>query len=118
MIDTQDLREKERVILKAAEQYEVKNNYLFVTTFARYQEQLSILEKLQNVLNTTEVLVTKEYVRGRENYYANPAIGEYNRTADSANKTAASLMKIIKFFGSNTNAEEDDPILTALNGGD
>ena len=118
MIDTKSLREKERIILEAAEQYEVKNNYLFVTTFNRYQEQLSILEKLQSVLDSTEVLVTKEYVKGRENYYANPAIGEYNRTADSANKTASALMKIIKFFGTSTGDDEEDPILTALNGGD
>jgi len=57
--------------------------------------QMTILADLEKQLGQDELLVTKEYVKGRRNLYANPAIGEYNRTADSANRTVATLLKII-----------------------
>ena len=40
--------------------------------------------------------VTKEYVKGRQNLVANPAITEYNKTATAANGTVSTLINIIK----------------------
>ena len=65
------------------------------------------------------VLVTKQYVKGRENVYSHPAISDYNRTTDSANKTVTTLMKIIRTLGKNTedgSEEKDDPLYRALCG--
>lgn len=104
-------------IRKLAKDNGVEKNALFETTLSRYETQINILEQLKETINASEVLVTKEYVKGRENYYTHPAITEYNRTTDSANKTASTLMKIIKSFN-DTNNEEDDPLLNALNGND
>lgn len=118
MKNSKDLREMEKEILIAAERSGVQSNYFFCTTFERYQTQLSVLDKLKEAIDKDDVLVTKEYVKGRGNLYTNPAVAEYNRTTDSANKTVSTLMKIIKNCGTSTDEQEEDPILTALNGGE
>lgn len=105
-------------VRKLAEEYGVNNNPLFETTLDRYETQIHILEELKKTINESEVLVTKEYVKGRGNYYTHPAITEYNRTTDSANKTISTLMKIIKGFTNDSVGEEDDPLINALNGDD
>ena len=43
---------------------------------------------------------------------------EYNTTTDSANRTVATLMKIIKSFNVNDTTVEEDPLLNAINGSD
>ena len=103
---------------KLAEEYGVSNNPLFETTLDRYETQIHILEELKKTINDNEVLVTKEYVKGRGNYYTHPAITEYNRTTDSANKTISTLMKIIKGFTNDSASDDDDPLINALNGDD
>ena len=46
-------------------------------------------------------------------------MSEYNRTTDSANRTAQTLMKIIKDLGKGKDdEEEEDPLMKLLNGGD
>ena len=63
------------------------------------------------------MLVKKEYVKGRKNLYSNPAVNAYNRTADSANKTVQTLMRIIKDFnGSAAKEKVKDPLLELING--
>ena len=90
-----DLNKQARDILDAAQKSGVEQNFLFTTTFKRYQVQLKILQELESEINNSDALITKEYVKGRENLYSNPAINSYNKTADSANRTASTLMKII-----------------------
>ena len=85
-------------ILKAAREAGAEESYFFETTFARYRRQLKLLAELDAVLDDGEVLVTKEYVRGRENVYANPAIAQYNATADAANRTMAALLRVVDAF--------------------
>lgn len=91
-----DLQTQSRKILEAAQKTGAEQNFLFVTTFKRYQVQLKILADLEDELRDGETLVTKEYVKGRKNVYSNPAVNSYNKTADSANRTATTLMKIIR----------------------
>ena len=52
-------------------------------------------------------LVTKEYVKGRENVYIHPAIRELNNTINSANNTVATLLKIL----ANAKVKEDSDAL-------
>lgn len=104
-----DLNKQAQEILEAAQKAGVEQNFLFVTTFKRYQVQLKILADLEKEINTGETLITKEYVKGRKNLYSNPAVNSYNRTTDSANRTATTLMKIIKDLQDVTfSAEFDD----------
>ena len=57
---------------------------------------MKILTDLEKAIKDYGTTVTKEYVKGRQNLVANPAIGEYNKTATAANGTVATLMKIIE----------------------
>ena len=100
-----------------AEDAGVQENYFFVTTFKRYQVQIDILSQLEESLQKDGMLVKKEYVKGRKNLYSNPAVNAYNRTADSANKTVQTLMKIVKEFGGNSGKDKvKDPLLELING--
>ena len=112
------LEKQAKEIKQMAEESGVQSNFLFVTTFDRYLVQLEILDKLQGAIDEKELLVTKEYVKGRKNVYTSPAVKEYNSTTDSANKTVACLLKIIRNFGTSDNSTEEDPLLAIMNGSD
>ena len=112
------LNEQAKEILRLAEESGLQSNYFFVTTFERYQTQLHILEELQRVINEEGMLVTKEYVKDRKNLYTNPAVSDYNRTTDSANKTVATLLRILKSFDAETSQDDKDPLMDIINGGD
>lgn len=92
------LQEQANEILAKAEERGVSSNFFFVTTFKRYQVQMKILSDLEREINDLGPVVTKEYVKGRQNVVANPAISEYNKTATAANGTVATLINIIKSF--------------------
>lgn len=112
------LDEQAREILKIAEETGVQTNFFFVTTFKRYQVQLRNLSELEKAIGETGTLVTKEYVKGRANIYVNPAVTEYNRTTDSANRTVTTLMKIIKGFAKEDEERDSgyDPLMAIING--
>jgi hypothetical protein len=112
------LKEQADAILKLAEESGLQSNYFFVTTFQRYQVQLQILDDLEASIKENGMLVKKEYVKGRKNVYSNPAVSDYNRTTDSANKTVATLLRILKSFDGNETHEETDPLMDIINGGD
>lgn len=111
------MTEQAEEILKVAESYNVDKNFFFVTTFKRYMVQIKILNELELSIKEDGVLVTKEYVKGRKNVYSHPAIQDYNRTTDSANKTVATLMRIIKNFSGEDGETSADPLLEIINGG-
>ena len=92
---TIDLNKQASKIIEMAQKSGAEQNFLFITTFKRYQVQLKILGDLEKTLTESGAFITKEYVKGRENIYSHPAINAYNRTADSANRTASTLMKVI-----------------------
>ena len=112
------LNDQAREILRIAEDSGVQSNFFFVTTFKRYQVQLNILTELEKAIKDEGTLVSKEYVKGRKNIYSNPAIQDYNRTTDSANKTVATLMRILRNFGVDDDTSDEDPLMKIINGGD
>ena len=113
-----NLQEQAAEILKIAEETGVQTNFFFATTFKRYQVQLNNLGELEKAIKETGTLVTKEYVKGRANIYVNPAVTEYNKTTDSANRTVTTLMKIIKGFAKEYegNGSDHDPLTAIING--
>lgn len=111
------LNEQAQEIIRIAEESGVQSNFFFITTFKRYQVQLNILTELEKTIKQEGALVTKEYVKNRKNLYTNPAIAEYNRTVDSANKTVATLLKILKNYGvDEVNTDDVDPLMAMING--
>lgn len=111
-----DMNKQANEILRMAEESGAQSNFFFVTTFKRYQVQLAILNDLEKSLKENGMTVTKEYVKGRGNLYSNPAIADYNRTTDSANKTVATLMRILKNYGVEETSEDEDTLMSLING--
>ena len=112
------LQEQANEIIKIAEESGVQSNFFFITTFKRYQVQLKMLDELEKSIEADGVTTTKEYVKGRQNVYSSPAVKEYNNTTDSANRTVACLMKIIRNFNVEETTEDEDPLLNIINGSD
>ena len=112
------LNEQAKEIIRIAEESGVQSNFFFLTTFKRYQVQLNVLAELEKQIKQDGMMVTKEYVKGRKNIYTNPAVSEYNKTTDSANKTVTCLLKIIKQFNVEDDKDDEDPLLKIINGGD
>lgn len=116
-VEDMTLTEQAQEILRIAQRHGVEQNFFFITTFKRYQVQVRVLQDLEKIINDDGLVVSKEYVKGRKNVYSHPAIKDYNRTTDSANKTVAVLLKIIRDMRSAADDPEDDPLLKVLNGG-
>ena len=112
------LDEQAQEIIKIAEESGVQSNFFFLTTFKRYQVQLNMLNDLEKAIKEDGTTVTKEYVKGRKNVYSNPALRDYNTTTDSANRTVATLMKIIKNYNVSDTPDDEDPLLKIINGSD
>ena len=91
-----------REMIRLAEEGGVEQNYFFRTTFERYKLQLKTLQRLKKEIEGKDLIIEKEYVKGRPNLTANPAIGEYNKTATAANQTVQTLIKIIQTFTEGT----------------
>ena len=112
-----NLKEQAEAILRMAEDAGLEDNYFFTTTFKRYQVQLHILDELEKTIEEKGVLVNKSYVKGEKNLYSNPAVVDFNRTTDSANKTVATLLRILKSFDAESH-EDSDPLMDMINGAD
>lgn len=117
-IQPKSYKEQAEEIKRRAEAAGVESNFFFITTFERYLKQLSILEELSETIKSKEALVEQTYVKGRSNIVINPAIRAYNSTTDSANKTVATLIRIINGFGDSKDEANDDPLLKIINGGE
>ena len=96
MANKKDLKSAAAQILREAKEKGVSTSYFFTTTFEDYKYQLSILERVKKQIDAEEVLIEKEYVKGRVNVVANPAIGEFNKTRTAANGTVSTLINIVK----------------------
>ena len=108
-----ELQSQADKILKDAERLGISDNFLFQTTFKRYQTQLRILDDLEQAIDEYGATVKKTYVKDRENLMANPAITEYNRTSTAANGTVATLINIIK--SAKPTEEKSDSLAEFLN---
>lgn len=115
------LNEQAQEIIRIAEQSGVQSNFFFLTTFKRYQVQLNNLMRVEKALQDDKrATVQKEYIKGRENVMINPLIAQYDKGTDSANKTVATLLRIIRNFGvgDGEDEKERDDLMAAINGGD
>lgn len=107
-------------IMRLAKEAGVADNAIFKKTLERYLTLQKILDNYEKSMEEDGLEVKKEYVKGRGNLYASPAAKEYPKILDCSNKTAATLMRIIKNFSESANerAEKRDDLMAAINGGD
>ena len=86
--------------MKLAKSYNVDKNALFISAAEQYEVQIKVIRMIREELeNDGEALTTKEYVKGRENVYANPLIKELPKNVDSANRTLQTMLDIIVKLG-------------------
>ena len=111
-----ELKDQAKEILELAKNYGVEQNLLFATTFERYQTQLQILDELKATIESDGFFIDKTYVKGESKLYSHPAVTQFNRTTDSANKTVVTLMKIITTLRDRQDGGEPDPLLELLSG--
>lgn len=112
--DKLTLQEQANVLLEQAEEKGVSTNFFFVTTFKRYQVQMKILADLEKSIEAYGATVTKEYVKGRQNLVANPAITEYNKTSTAANGTVGTLINIIKTLSEESNGSRLQELIDSI----
>lgn len=93
-------------LIEKAESNGASQNFFFTTTLKRYQVQMSALAALEKAIGEYGTIVTKEYVKGRQNVVVNPAITEYNKTATAANGTVSTLINIVKSFADDAGADD------------
>lgn len=114
MANKMTLQEQADKLLEQAEQKGVANNFFFRTTFKRYQVQMRILADLEKAIDEHGATVTKEYVKGRQNLVANPAITEYNKTSTAANGTVGTLINIIKTLSDETGGSRLQDLINSI----
>lgn len=108
------LQQQADTLLEQAEKKGVANNFFFRTTFKRYQVQMRILADLEEAIKEYGATVTKEYVKGRQNLVANPAITEYNKTSTAANGTVGTLINIIKTLSEESNGSRLQELIDSI----
>ena len=57
-----NLNEQAAQILEKAKARGVEHSYMFITTFARYQEHINHLKELEAAIKANTMMVEKEYV--------------------------------------------------------
>lgn len=110
------LQQQAQEVLAKAEEKGVQTNFFFRTTFKRYQVQMQILLQLEEAIKEHGATVDKEYVKGRKNLTANPAITEYNKTATAANGTVSTLINIVKSFSDDESEKKTSKLEELLRG--
>lgn len=109
------LQEQANQLLEQAQEKGVQSNFFFVTTFKRYQVQMKILSDLEKAITEHGATVTKEYVKGRQNLVANPAITEYNKTTTAANGTVSTLINILKSLSDESGGNRLQSLIDQIN---
>jgi pSer/pThr/pTyr-binding forkhead associated (FHA) protein len=115
-MDIKELKKKEDEIIERAKQIGIEDEYLFRTTLDRYQTQIRFCEDLKKAYEEHGTMVEKEYIKGRLNLVVNPVINAYNQTVAGANKTADTLLKILKSVDPEARKPKTDPLLEVLKG--
>lgn len=87
-------------LMELAKTYGLENNAMFISAANQYDLQQKVIQNIRNVIEDEDsLMVTKEYVKSRENVYANPLVKELPKHTDSANKTLGMMLNIIDTLG-------------------
>lgn len=84
------------------------DNPLFQTELDKYSFQLQVINRMRDELADSEMAVSKEYVKGRENLYVHPLFKELPKHSDSATKTATFLWQMIRDYRPSAEKNKDN----------
>ena len=90
-----DLNEKIEQILESAKKIGADNSLFFIETFEQYKNLLKLQKECLNSISEHGNVITKEYVKGRENLCMNPAVKVYDSLCKTTNQTVSTLIKIV-----------------------
>lgn len=96
-----------------AESLSEEHRYIFESTLETYFQLIKNFKVLKEALDADGCLVTKEYVKGRQNVCIHPAMSEMNKTVNILNNTAKTLITIVKDLGAEK--EEVDELMAFTN---
>lgn len=96
-----------------AESLSEEHRYIFESTLETYFQLIKNFKVLKEALEADGCLITKEYVKGRQNVYVHPAMSEMNKTVNILNSTAKTLIAIVKDLGAEK--EEVDELMAFTN---
>lgn len=113
-----ELEQQANEILEKAKELGLEYNFLFTKTFANYVYNLKLLEKCKEDIDENGYTVSKEYIKGLANEQPSASLKQFNTSLTNANRTAETLLKIIKDCKMENGAEEVDPLLEIINGSD
>jgi uncharacterized protein (DUF2344 family) len=111
-----DLNTQAQKILQIAESQGVEQNFFFKTTFQRYIKLINYLEKLSKDIDEDGLFAEKTYIKGHTNKSINPAVREYSKLANEANRTVATLGSIIRTMASSKDAGKPNKLLEYIAG--
>lgn len=88
-------------LLRMAKDYGVDKNALFLQAVEQYDVQARVIQNIKAALDEEDgkLVTSKEYIKGRENIYANPLVKELPKHADAANRTLQTMLTIIEKLG-------------------
>jgi hypothetical protein len=86
-------------LIEMARNYGVAENALFISAARQYEIQAKVIAKIEAVLDESDPVVKKSYVKEVENLYSNPMVKELPKHSDSANKTLGVMLDIITKLG-------------------
>lgn len=113
-----DFEAQAQEILDKVKGTELEYNFLFKETFNNYIDLLKYMKSLKEIAEQDGAMISKEYVKGRENLYVHPALKEYNKCITNANRTVETLLKIIRELKEDKGEDALDPLLDLMNSGD
>ena len=93
---------------ETAESLSEEHRYIFESSLETYFQLIKNFKVLKEALEADGCLITKEYVKGRQNVCIHPAMSEMNKTVNMLNSTAKTLIAIIKDLGSENKEEVDE----------
>lgn len=99
-------------LVKKAEELDLGNKFLFITTLRRYLTLVHVARKIERKLSNDPELTV---VGSNGNQVANPLLTQYKAISSESNITVRVLNGIVSKFKSKD--ADDDPLVKALNGG-
>ena len=112
----QALEQRVEQLKKEAEKKGLLNNLLYQELLDDFVYQTKLMKRLREEIDSEGLTTEKTYIKNNPNVSPNKLIATYNATSNARVNTVAAIAKIVKNFN-DENKENDDPLLSILNGG-
>lgn len=86
-------------VMKLAETYGVSGNTFFESAADRYVGQVEMIDKIQKKIDEDGLMIEHTNVKGDTNVDVNPLTVQLPKYIDTANKTLALMLDIVKQLG-------------------